>query len=192
MMMNKVLLVGNTELLSGLSATLQAINYSLVADLNSLRNITAELFTSGATTLVASMRELSNDDLNQLLSIQEESPVTTVLHLETADSQTTRKLAAAGIGALVVGALEVARLPQLLDLAEARLTQLQEMRAQIADLQQTLQDRKAIDRAKGLIMGKGKYSEEQAYHALRKLAMSQNQTMGQVAAGVISSAELFA
>ena len=192
MMMNKVLLVGNTELLSGLSATLQAINYSLVADLNSLRNITAELFTSGATTLVASMRELSDDDLNQLLSIQEESPVTTVLHLESADSQTTRKLAAAGIGALVVGALEVARLPQLLDLAEARLTQLQEMRAQIADLQQTLQDRKAIDRAKGLIMGKGKYSEEQAYHALRKLAMSQNQTMGQVAAGVISSAELFA
>ena len=192
MMMNKVLLVGNTELLSGLSATLQAINYSLVANRNSLHNITTELFTCGATLLVASVHVLSSDDLDQLISIQEESAVTTVLHLETADSETTRKLAAAGIGALVVGALEVARLPQLIDLAEARRSQLQGMRAQIADLQQTLQDRKAIDRAKGMIMGKGKYSEEQAYHALRKLAMSQNQTMGQVAAGVISSAELFA
>ena len=190
-MTNKILLVGNTELLSGLSATLQAINCSQVAQLNSFKNIASELLTSGADTLIASMRELDSKELNELIALQDESPVTTVLHLDQADSQTTKKLAAAGIGALVVGVLEVSRLPLLLDLAEARFKQLLDMRAQIANLQQSLLDRKAIDRAKGLIMGKGKYSEEQAYHALRKLAMSQNQTMAQVATGVISSAELF-
>jgi len=187
----KVLLAGNTETVPELAATLQALNYSPVASAEDLKDLAGLLRKSGADTLVASMTSIGSTDLDALVNMQRESPVTTILHLEQADSATLRDLAAEGIGSLVVGVIQASRLPLLLDIADARLRQLLQMRTQIADLKSTLQERKLVDRAKGLIMGSGKYSEEQAYHALRKLAMNQNRTMADIAEGVISSPELF-
>jgi len=187
----KVLLAGNTETVPELAATLQALNYSPVASAEDLKDLAGLLRKSGADTLVASMTSIDSTDLDALVNMQRESPVTTILHLEQADSATLRDLAAEGIGSLVVGVIQASRLPLLLDIADARLRQLLQMRTQIADLKSTLQERKLVDRAKGLIMGSGKYSEEQAYHALRKLAMNQNRTMADIAEGVISSPELF-
>ena len=187
----KVLLAGNTETVPELAATLQALNYSPVASAEDLKDLAGLLRKSGADTLIASMTSIDSTDLDALVNMQRESPVTTILHLEQADSATLRDLAAEGIGSLVVGVIQASRLPLLLDIADARLRQLLQMRTQIADLKSTLQERKLVDRAKGLIMGSGKYSEEQAYHALRKLAMNQNRTMADIAEGVISSPELF-
>jgi len=187
----KVLLAGNTEAVPELAATLQALNYPPVTIAEDLKDLAALLRKTAADTLIASMISIDSADLDALVNVQRESPVTTILHLEQADSATIRDLAAEGIGSLVVGGIQATRLPLLLDIADAQLRQLLQMRKQITDLQNTLQERKLVDRAKGLIMGTGKYSEEQAYHALRKLAMNQNRTMADIAEGVISSPELF-
>jgi len=187
----RVLLAGNTEAVPELAATLQALNYPPVTIAEDLKDLAALLRKTAADTLIASMISIDSADLDALVNVQRESPVTTILHLEQADSATIRDLAAEGIGSLVVGGIQATRLPLLLDIADARLRQLLQMRKQITDLQNTLQERKLVDRAKGLIMGTGKYSEEQAYHALRKLAMNQNRTMADIAEGVISSPELF-
>jgi len=187
----KVLLAGNTEAVPELAATLQALNYPPVTIAEDLKDLAALLRKTAADTLIASMISIDSADLDALVNVQRESPVTTILHLEQADSATIRDLAAEGIGSLVVGVIQATRLPLLLDIADAQLRQLLQMRKQITDLQNTLQERKLVDRAKGLIMGTGKYSEEQAYHALRKLAMNQNRTMADIAEGVISSPELF-
>lgn len=170
---------------------LQALQYPTAALAENLIGLTTRLQKAGADTLIASMTHLDTANLDAVVSMQQNSPVTTVLHLEQADAATTRNLATAGVGAIVIGVIQASRLPLLLDIADARLRQLLRMRNQITDLQNTLQERKLVDRAKGLIMGNGKYSEAQAYHALRKLAMNQNRTMADIAAGVISSAELF-
>jgi len=190
-MSHSVLLAGNTESLTDLSATLHAIHSPPLAETINLRGLSTNLHRHGADTLVASLTELDSDDRHALVEMLRQRPITTVLHLEQADSATTRELATAGVGSLVIGVIQASRLPLLLDIAEARLRQLLQLRGQIADLQNTLQERKLVDRAKGLIMGKGRYSEEQAYHALRKLAMNQNRTMADIAEGVISSADLF-
>lgn len=190
-MVEKVFIAGNTDAAPEFAATLQATGYSQVGSAADLTDIETQVQRTGADALVVSLARLQATDLQALTSMQLHHPVITVLHLQQADSATTRELAEAGIGSLVVGDLLPPRLPQLLDIARVRLRQLTKLRDQITDLQNSLQERKLVDRAKGLIMGKGKYSEEQAYHALRKLAMNQNRTMADVARGVISSAELF-
>ncbi len=190
-MTSKVFLTVDNDEQSLIIDTMQALGCELVGSVSSPVELPAALAASGADTLVVSLTELGHHELDVLLAIQHETAVTMVVHLHQADSQTSRRLAAAGIGVVVIGSLHPTRLPSLLDIAEARHDLIARMNQRIDRLQKSLEDRKLIDRAKGVIMGSGQYSEDQAYHALRKLAMNQNRTIAEVSAGVLSSAELF-
>ncbi|GAB4269925.1 MAG: hypothetical protein Kow0065_19920 [Methylomicrobium sp.] len=53
-----------------------------------------------------------------------------------------------------------------------------------------LEERKLVDRAKGILMKTQGFNEEQAYHTLRKLAMDRTISIGEMAKNVISMAEL--
>ena len=56
---------------------------------------------------------------------------------------------------------------------------------------QALEERKLIDRARGIVMKQRKLDEEQAYALLRKLAMESNMRLADVAQSVITAAKLF-
>lgn len=53
-----------------------------------------------------------------------------------------------------------------------------------------LEERKFVDRAKGILSQSQGYSEDQAYHALRKLAMDRKLSLGEMAKNVIAMADL--
>ena len=58
------------------------------------------------------------------------------------------------------------------------------------DTRANLAERKAVERAKGILMKQRGFDEPQAYHALRKMAMDKNLRIGQVAEHVIAVTEL--
>lgn len=80
---------------------------------------------------------------------------------------------------------------QLLPLVRQQAQQLEVMAQKMASLQATLEDRKAIDKAKALLIHHQGYSEEQAWQALRKMAMNQNKRMVEVANAMLSVADLW-
>ena len=60
----------------------------------------------------------------------------------------------------------------------------------VADLADRLETRKAVERAKGVLMKARGLDEDAAYHAMRKLAMERGQTMAKVARDVIDMARV--
>ncbi len=54
-----------------------------------------------------------------------------------------------------------------------------------------LEERKVIDRAKGVLMKAKGFTEEQAYSLMRKTAMNENKKIAEIAQSVITAAELF-
>jgi response regulator NasT len=79
---------------------------------------------------------------------------------------------------------------RLVDIAFARFEHIKCLRDQVEDAQLQLEDRKQIDRAKAILIKTQKFTEDQAYHTLRKLAMNRNVTLGELARNVIAMAEL--
>ncbi|SDH01498.1 response regulator NasT [Vibrio xiamenensis] len=63
----------------------------------------------------------------------------------------------------------------------------QHIQAQIASLQQKLEERKIIEKAKGLVMRHHRLDEQSAYKALRDSAMQNSQPIYQVAKNVLVS-----
>ena len=96
----------------------------------------------------------------------------------------------AGVSAYVVDGMQPARVKPILDAAIARFRMFQRMRLELAETKKALEERKVIDRAKGMIMKARGVDEDQAYAILRKAAMDQNRRVADVAAALVSTVGL--
>lgn len=79
----------------------------------------------------------------------------------------------------------------LLPLVRQQARELEKLSRELTSLQETVEERKVIDRAKSLLMNHQRISEEVAWQQLRKLAMNQNQRMVDIARSLLLSASLW-
>jgi two-component system, response regulator / RNA-binding antiterminator len=114
--------------------------------------------------------------------------------LFTNDSDTThvKDAVAAGVSAYIVAGLATERIKPILDVAMARFEHEQGLRQEIALAKNELQERKIVDRAKGLLMQRQNLSEHEAYERLRKTAMDKGLRLGEVAQRMLDVADLLA
>ncbi len=112
--------------------------------------------------------------------------------LFTNDNDTThvKDAVAAGVSAYIVAGLSPDRIRPILEVAMARFEHEQGLRQELANAKTELQDRKVIDRAKGLLMQRQGLSEKLAYEKLRKAAMDKGLRLGEVAQRILDVADL--
>jgi response regulator NasT len=96
----------------------------------------------------------------------------------------------AGVSAYVVDGLQAERIKPVMDTAIARFQVLRQMRTELAETRRALEERKVIDRAKGLLMKAKGVSEDEAYALLRKTAMNQNRRVAEVSEALVTASGL--
>lgn len=96
----------------------------------------------------------------------------------------------AGVSAYVVDGLSPGRIKPVMDTAIARFGMVRQMRSELAETRRALEERKVIDRAKGLLMKAKGLDEEAAYALLRKTAMDQGRRVADVAEALVTAAGL--
>lgn len=96
----------------------------------------------------------------------------------------------AGVSAYVVDGLSTTRIKPVMDTAIARFSMVRQMRNELAETRRALEERKIIDRAKGLLMKAKGIDEEAAYALLRKAAMDQGRRVPDVADALVTAAGL--
>jgi response regulator NasT len=78
----------------------------------------------------------------------------------------------------------------VLDVALARFEHEERLRSELADARSQLEERKVVDRAKGLLMTRQGLSEQEAYARLRKAAMDRGLKLADVAQRLLDAADL--
>ncbi|KMJ54745.1 MULTISPECIES: ANTAR domain-containing response regulator [Vogesella] len=131
----------------------------------------------------------SRDMLEQVcvMGAQSERPV--VMFTDDGSRDTIRAALSAGVAAYVVGDVESSRIQPLLEVAIERHQIDVSRRAELADAQRQLADRKVVEKAKGLLMEMKGLDEATAYKQLRERAMKQQKKLSEVAQEIISLAE---
>ena len=106
----------------------------------------------------------------------------------TAFSQTelVERARDAGVMAYIVKPFTASDLTPALDIALSRWAELKTLEAEVADLGDRLETRKAVDRAKGVLMTKLKITEADAFRWIQKTAMDRRMGMREVAEAVIT------
>ena len=88
--------------------------------------------------------------------------------------------------AYVVKPFGISDLTPAIEIAVSRHRQLKALQSEVADLQERLDTRKVIDRAKGILMSTLKLSEPEAFSWIQRTAMDRRISMKAVAQAVIS------
>jgi two-component system, response regulator PdtaR len=132
------------------------------------------------------MPKVSGIEAAQVLGDERIAPVVMV----TAFSQAAHveQAAAAGAMAYVVKPFTRADILPAMALAAARFAESSALAEEVADLTERLETRKVVDRAKGILMGRGK-TEPEAFKALQKLAMDRRKTLREIAEAVLLANE---
>ena len=109
----------------------------------------------------------------------------------TAFSQTelVERARDAGVMAYVVKPFTASDVTPALDIALSRWSELKALEAEVADLGDRLETRKAVDRAKGVLMAKLKITEADAFRWIQKTAMDRRMGMREVADAVVAGME---
>ena len=128
--------------------------------------------------------------LREMRAVTNKRPTPMLLFTRESRSDSIVSAVKAGASAYVVDCEEPGRMGSLLDVAIARFHEQQKLKQELNETKNALQDRKTIEKAKGIIMESRRLSEGQAYNALRKLAMNHNKRMGEIAEQIIAASEV--
>jgi len=129
--------------------------------------------------------------LRTIVDINHNCSLPVVIFAEDQQTETINKVIKAGVSAYIVDGLDPKRIKAIIDIAIARFKEQHALKEELKKTKTQLEDRKLVDRAKAILIKSQGYTEDQAYHALRKLAMDRNIAIGEMAKNVISMAELF-
>jgi len=126
------------------------------------------------------------ETLDNLTALNQHSPKPVIMFADEGDSKIISQAVQAGVNAYVVDGLSPHRVKPILDVAIARFEEFQTLSKELKQAKNQLADRKIIDRAKGLLMKTKGLEEEQAYHAMRKMAMDQSKPLVEIAHNMLS------
>jgi len=132
----------------------------------------------------------SRDSLEELALASGPLDRPVAMFVDRSDEGLSAAAIEAGVSAYVVDGMQPARVKPILDAAIARFRMFQRMRLELAETKKALEERKVIDRAKGMIMKARGVDEDRAYAILRKAAMDQNRRVAEVAQALVSTAGL--
>ena len=123
-----------------------------------------------------------------LAAVAASAPCPVVLFTLDADASKMATATATGVHAYVVAGYSRTRLRSVMQLAQARFRHEQVLRQELADIRKRFDERKLVDRAKGILMGARQLREDEAFRALRNAAMASKQRIGQVSQVLIDTA----
>lgn len=132
----------------------------------------------------------SRDVLEHVVLITRDQPRPIVMFSSNDAPDTIREAVRAGVSAYVVDGLDAGRVKSIVEVAVARFDEHQRLRAQLADANLKLSERKLVERAKGILMKARGMDEDEAFQALRRMAMDRGKRLGEIAQQVIDMADL--
>lgn len=173
-----------------LAEALQGKGYALVATLPPRELSAKRVQEIGADVIIVDMESPSRDTIDSMRQINADQPRPIVMFVDQSDESMIQEAMQAGVSAYIIDGMNPKRVKPIIDVAVARFREFQALREELKKTKATLSERKLIERAKGLLMRERNIGEDEAYAALRKLAMDRQQRLVDVAEALLAFADV--
>lgn len=176
----------STELVAGL----ELAHVGSAKAFRHVNALAAEYQATGANAIMMHIPADGLDLLDQLLSFAGRAECPIALFLDGRIDVNLGKIIDAGICTVVVDGLAARRIPHLLETTMHRFRKMRGLQIQLEEAQSALEERKQIDRAKGILIKQRAIAEPEAYKLLRRAAMNKNCKISDIARTIIIASEV--
>ena len=125
------------------------------------------------------------DGITAAVEIKKKLKIPIMLLTSACDSATVKRASAGGIAAFLTKPLRQQDLLPAIEIALQHVEEVENLKEKIDDLRELIENRKIIEKAKGLLMEKNHIPESEAYRIMQKSAMDTRKTLLQVAARIL-------
>jgi response regulator NasT len=170
---------------------LREAGYVQVVHIDDTSHLLARVYSIDPDVILIDLENPSRDVLEQMFQVSRAVRRPVAMFVDQSDAASIEAAVDAGVSAYIVGGLRKERVQNILDLCISRFNAFARLQDELDRTKSALEERKVIDRAKGILMNAKNLSEDAAYALLRKTAMNENKKIAEVAQSVITAAELF-
>jgi response regulator NasT len=162
-------------------------NVTVVHDITGVARTIAKI---NPDVIVISLENPNRDVLENMFQLSRAVQRPVAMFVDRSDRASIEAAVEAGVSAYVVDGLKQERVKPILDMAISRFNAFSRLSRELEEARSELENRKLIERAKGILMKTRGLSEEEAYALLRKTAMNQNRKIADIAQSLVTAADL--
>jgi len=188
----KILLVDQNVLRASiLEDGLREAGCTSVIVVRDMQNLLKRIVATDPDVIFIDLENPNRDVLEQMFQVSRTVHRPVAMFVDRSDTEMITAAVDAGVSAYVVDGLRKERVKSILELAVSRFRAFNRMREELDRTKQALEERKTVERAKGILMKQRGINEQEAYALLRKAAMNENRRLADVAQSVVTAAQLF-
>jgi two-component system, response regulator / RNA-binding antiterminator len=169
---------------------LREAGYRRVTIVRDMQNLMRRIVDNDPDVIFIDLENPNRDVLEQMFQVSRCVSRPIAMFVDRSETDMIEAAVDAGVGAYVVDGLKKERVKAVLDMAVSRFNAFSKLREELERARAALDERKVVERAKGILMTSKGMSEEAAYALLRKAAMNENRRISEVAQSVVTAARL--
>lgn len=169
---------------------LREAGHDSVTVIHEVNGVARIIETTAPDVIVIDLENPNRDMMEHLFQLTRTVARPIAMFVDRSDTASIEAAVEAGVSAYVVDGLKKERVKPILDMAVSRFNAFSKLQRELAEAKSALEERKAIERAKGILMKMRGLSEEEAFALLRQTAMNEKKKMSEIAQSVVTAAGL--
>ena len=169
---------------------LREAGFTGVVHISEMHNLLARIYALDPDVILIDLENPSRDVLEQMFQVSRAVRRPIAMFVDQSDAASIQASVDAGVSAYIVDGLKKERIKPILDLCISRFNAFSKLQDELERTKSALEDRKIIDRAKGILMKLKGLNEDEAYVLLRSTAMREKKKIGEIAQSIVTASEL--
>ena len=169
---------------------LREAGFGGVVHISEMQSLLAQIFALDPDVILIDLENPSRDVLEQMFQVSRAVRRPIAMFVDQSDAASIQASVDAGVSAYIVDGLKKERIKPILDLCISRFNAFSKLQDELDRTKSALEERKVIDRAKGILMKLKGLTEDEAYVLLRSTAMREKKKIGEIAQSILTASEM--
>ena len=169
---------------------LRDAGYSGVHHISEMTNLLATIYKIDPDVILIDLENPRRDVLEQMFQVSRAVRRPIAMFVDQSDTASIQASVDAGVSAYIVDGLKKERIKSIIDLCISRFNAFAKLQDELDRTKSALEERKVIDRAKGILMKVKNLNEEEAYVLMRSTAMREKKKIAEIAQSIITASDL--
>ncbi|MBR0829644.1 ANTAR domain-containing protein [Bradyrhizobium manausense] len=169
---------------------LREAGFTQVVHISEMQSLLARIYSVDPDIILIDLENPSRDVLEAMFQVSRAVRRPIAMFVDQSDSASIQASVEAGVSAYIVDGLKKERIKPILDLCVSRFNAFAKLQEELERTKSQLEDRKVIERAKGILMKMKGLNEDEAYVLLRSTAMREKKKIGEIAQSIITASEM--
>ena len=169
---------------------LREAGFTEVVHISEMQSLLARIYALDPDIILIDLENPSRDSLEQMFQVSRAVRRPIAMFVDQSDAASIQASVDAGVSAYIVDGLKKERIKPILDLCVSRFNAFAKLQDELDRTKNALEERKVIDRAKGILMKLKGLTEEEAYVLMRSTAMREKKKIAEIAQSILTASEL--